>query len=153
MGLHKGAPKMKFGSWYYPKGDERREPVPVTEYERVAKPEPITGKDLAEYREAYVEHAFREIEAMLVRARHKVHKVILADPHAGVLANYMKAYGEIIRALEFEPDPFTTSHSPALDAVMWDLKGIRVAMEALKPVNTIDRLIGDLLDVVRTDDE
>lgn len=150
MGLHKGAPKMKFGSWYYPKGDERQEPLPVTEYERVAKPTPITGRDLAEYRKAYADHAFHEVEGLLVRARYKLRA---EDKHAFFGATYLKAYAEIIRALEFEPDPFTTPDSPALTELFWDLKGIRAAMERGQPVAAIDRLIGDLLDVTRREDE
>jgi hypothetical protein len=141
---------MKFGSWYYPKGDERQEPVPVAEYERVAKPTPITGKDLAEYRKAYADHTFREVEGLMVRARYKLRA---PDQHAGIMAHYLKAYAEIVRALEFEPDPFTTPDSPALTELFWDLKGIRAAMERGEPVGRIDRLIGDLIDVILRDED
>lgn len=117
-----------------------------TGYERVATPTPITGKDLAEYRRNYAEHAHREVEGLLVKARYKLRA---PDQHAGLMSHYMKAYAEIIRALEFEPDPFTTADGPGLTALFWDLKGIRVAMERGEPVGRIDRLIGDLIDEVQ----
>lgn len=118
-----------------------------TGYERVATPTPITGKDLEEYRRNYAQHAHREVEGLLVRARYKLRA---PDQHAGVMSHYMKAYAEIIRCLEFEPDPFTTADSPGLTALFWDLKGIRAAMERGEPVGRIEYLIGDLLDVARS---
>lgn len=147
MGLHKGSPKMKFGSWYYPKGDERREMRPAAEYERVAEPEPITAADLAAYREAYADHVYDRAEEYLVKARYTM--VLKADHWDHPMGNYMRAYAQVVRALEMEPDPFTTPDSPVLTELFWDLKAIRLAFEQGASLSRLDKIISDLLEVIR----
>lgn len=133
--------KMRFPgrieSRFYPGGDERQETVPVSEFEPVT----ITGKDQAEYADRFAEYVFDRVTEHLNRAFQ-----ILDAPNRidTAFSPYMRAYAHIIRALELEPNPFSTSASDALTALFWDLKGIRVAMEQVKPYAEILNLIWDL---------
>lgn len=134
--------KMRFPgrieSRFYPGGDERQETVPVSEFEPVT----ITGKDQAEYADRFAEYVFDRVTCHLDLA------LIILESPGGIgtaFSPYMRAYAHIIRALELEPNPFSTSASDALTALFWDLKGIRVAMEQVKPYSEIISLIVALI--------
>lgn len=113
----------------------------------------ITGKDQAEYAARYAEYVFTRVNTHLAYARGILDAAIVERDGDRYLSPYMRAYRHIVRALELEPSPFSTSASDALTALFWDLKGIRVAMEQVKGSRAIIDLINNLIGVADTGGE